>query len=472
MSKRELRSVGIDVGTTTTQVIFSRLVLVNRASLSQVPHYEFDSREVTYVSPVAFTPIDLDGHLREDELLAFILEQYRLAGLAPEQIESGAIIITGETSKAQNARPAVLRLAERLGDFVVATAGPHLESVIAGRGAGAAELSVATAGRVLNIDIGGGTANYALFEAGRVIGTACMNVGGRLLETDNSGALRHMHEPARAICRELFGNEPWTLGREHMEKVARRMAALIFEVVDGNLTPLAKQLLMTDPLPPVGHLQALTLSGGVGECYYHDQDPAPFRFGDIGPLLAAALHRDPGLQSLPLREPKQTVRATVIGAGAHSLSLSGSTIWLREMVLPLRNVPVVQCPQTWAARQGDGLADGWRQNLKHMDLRADNDLYALALPQDMPVAYQAILRCVEELGKFLQRMTNPHPLLLIARQDLGKVLGMLLQPRLAGRSLAVIDEVATNDGDYIDIGSPLFDGEILPLTVKSLAFPS
>lgn len=473
MSRRELRSVGIDVGTTTTQVIFSRLVLVNRASLSQVPHYEFDSREVTYVSPVAFTPIDLDGHLREDDLLAFILEQYRAAGVEPEQVESGAIIITGETSKAHNARPAVMHLAERLGDFVVASAGPHLESVIAGRGAGAADLSAEMAGRVLNIDIGGGTANFALFEAGRVVGSACLNVGGRLLETDSHGALTHVHEPALAICRELFGNAPGLLSVDQLTAVAQRMASLLLEVVEGKLSPLAQHLLMTEPLPPIGHLQALTLSGGVGACYYQDQSEAsPFRFGDIGPLLASALRRLSGFQQLPLREPKQTVRATVIGAGAHSLSLSGSTIWLREMQLPLRNVPVVQCPVTWKDHQGAGLADGWKQGLRHMDLQVDGDLYALALPADMPVAYQAIQGCVDELGKFLQRVTNPHPLLLVARQDLGKVLGMLLQPRLAGRSLAVIDEVATNDGDYIDIGSPLFDGEILPLTVKSLAFPS
>ncbi|MDF3845604.1 ethanolamine ammonia-lyase reactivating factor EutA [Pseudomonas citronellolis] len=472
MSRRELRSVGIDVGTTTTQVIFSRLVLVNRASLSQVPHYEFAAREVTYVSPVAFTPIDFEGHLREDELLAFILEQYRAAGLEPAQVESGAIIITGETSKARNARPAVLRLAERLGDFVVASAGPHLESVIAGRGAGAAELSAACAGRVLNIDIGGGTANYVLFEAGRVIGSACLNVGGRLVETDSRGALLRLHGPARAICRELFGGEPQALSSEQLRTVARRMAALLYEVIDGALSPLARELLMTEPLPAVGRLQALTLSGGVGECFYHGAEQAPFRFGDIGPLLAAALHEDPGFRRLPLAEPKQTVRATVIGAGAHSLSLSGSTIWLREMQLPMRNVPVVPCATDWAAGQGAGLADGWRQSLLRMDLRADEDLYALALPADLPVAYQAIQRCVEELAGFQRHESQAHPLLVVAAQDLGKVLGMLLQPRLAGRALAVIDEVATSDGDYIDIGSPLFDGEILPVTVKSLAFPS
>ncbi|SUB70284.1 reactivating factor for ethanolamine ammonia lyase [Pluralibacter gergoviae] len=166
MKTLELLSVGIDVGTTTTQVIFSRLALVNRAAVSQVPRYEFVERKIIWQSPVLFTPVDKDGHLREEELLALVLAQYRDAGIEPASIDSGAIIITGETAKTRNARPAVMALSQQLGDFVVATAGPHLESVIAGFGSGAQSLSAQTLGRVLNVDIGGGTANYALFDAG------------------------------------------------------------------------------------------------------------------------------------------------------------------------------------------------------------------------------------------------------------------------------------------------------------------
>ncbi|MDR2614380.1 MAG: ethanolamine ammonia-lyase reactivating factor EutA, partial [Candidatus Accumulibacter sp.] len=33
-------------------------------------------------------------------------------------------------------------------------------------------------------------------------------------------------------------------------------------------------------------------------------------------------------------------------------------------------------------------------------------------------------------------------------------------------------EVFTREGDYIDIGQPFLGGEIVPLTIKSLAFPS
>lgn len=154
MNTRQLLSVGIDIGTTTTQVIFSRLELVNRAAVSQVPRYEFIKRDISWQSPVFFTPVDKQGGLKEAELKALILAQYQAAGIAPESVDSGAIIITGESAKTRNARPAVMALSQSLGDFVVASAGPHLESVIAGHGAGAQSLSEQRMCRVLNIDIG------------------------------------------------------------------------------------------------------------------------------------------------------------------------------------------------------------------------------------------------------------------------------------------------------------------------------
>ena len=212
MNTRQLLSVGIDIGTTTTQVIFSRLELVNRAAVSQVPRYEFIKREISWQSPVFFTPVDKQGELKEAELEALILAQYRAAGIAPQAVDSGAIIITGESAKTRNARPAVMALSQSLGDFVVASAGPHLESVIAGHGAGAQTLSRQRMCRVLNIDIGGGTSNYALFDAGNVSATACLNVGGHLVETDTAGCVTRVHEPARLVCAELFAESLKAIG--------------------------------------------------------------------------------------------------------------------------------------------------------------------------------------------------------------------------------------------------------------------
>ncbi|MCE0799549.1 ethanolamine ammonia-lyase reactivating factor EutA [Buttiauxella sp. S04-F03] len=465
MKIRELISVGIDVGTTTTQVIFSCLALVNRAAISQVPRYEFVKREITWQSPVFFTPVDVDGHLREDELLSLILAQYQAAGIAPETIDSGAIIITGETAKTRNARPAVMALAQRLGDFVVATAGPHLESVIAGYGSGAQALSQRQLNRVMNIDIGGGTANYVLFEGGKVVASACLNVGGRLFETDTQGNVTFLHRPGQWIADELFGEGKKTLTPAQLETVADRMAQLLYEVIAGEISPLSQRLLMTDALPAGKPADVITLSGGVGECYRQPPE-TPFIFGDIGPLLAQAIHRHAGFASLPVQVPDQTVRATVIGAGAHTLSLSGSTIWLDELTLPLRNIPVVH------PVGHDGLAENWQQGLALMDLNATQDSYALAIPPELSTSYATVQLVINAVNIFTQRNPGLQPLIVVAEQDLGKALGMLLYPQMEQRKLAVIDEVVTRTGDYIDIGLPLFGGAVVPVTIKSLAFPS
>ncbi|ENU7541797.1 ethanolamine ammonia-lyase reactivating factor EutA [Salmonella enterica] len=406
MNTRQLLSVGIDIGTTTTQVIFSRLELVNRAAVSQVPRYEFIKRDISWQSPVFFTPVDKQGGLKEAELKALILAQYQAAGIAPESVDSGAIIITGESAKTRNARPAVMTLSQSLGDFVVASAGPHLESVIAGHGAGAQSLSEQRMCRVLNIDIGGGTSNYALFDAGKVSGTACLNVGGRLLETDAQGRVVYAHQPGQMIIDEVFGSgtDARALAAAQLGQVARRMADLIVEVITGALSPLAQSLMQTGLLP-----------------------------ADITPEV---------------------------------ITLSGSTIWLEDVQLPLRNLPV-------AIPQDDAdLVNAWRQALLQLDLDPQTDAYVLALPATLPVRYAALLTVINALTAFVARYPNPHPLLVVAEQDFGKALGMLLRPQLPQLPLAVIDEVVVRAGDYIDIGTPLFGGSVVPVTVKSLAFPS
>ena len=232
MNTRQLLSVGIDIGTTTTQVIFSRLELVNRAAVSQVPRYEFIKRDISWQSPVFFTPVDKQGELKEAELEALILAQYRAAGIAPQAVDSGAIIITGESAKTRNARPAVMALSQSLGDFVVASAGPHLESVIAGHGAGAQTLSRQRMCRVLNIDIGGGTSNYALFDAGNLSATACLNVGGRQLETDVSNS-----------CFEIYDEAATLLGQEDTLALVRLLDKLAgaFDQIDRSQCDLEQK---------------------------------------------------------------------------------------------------------------------------------------------------------------------------------------------------------------------------------------
>ncbi|UMX89001.1 ethanolamine ammonia-lyase reactivating factor EutA [Klebsiella pneumoniae] len=160
---RQLLSVG-DIGTTTTRVIFSRTELVNRAAVSRNCRVMNASNATLAGKARSSLRRLISRRTEEAELEALILAQYRAAGIAPQAVDSGAIIITG-SAKTRNARPAVIWRSQSLGDFVVAAPGPHLESVIAGRRQ-AQTLSRQRMCRVLNIDIGGGTSRtMPLFDA-------------------------------------------------------------------------------------------------------------------------------------------------------------------------------------------------------------------------------------------------------------------------------------------------------------------
>jgi ethanolamine utilization protein EutA len=469
-----MRSIGIDLGTTTSQVIFSELEIVNTAGPTSVPHYEFSRRDILYVSPVIFTPFTADGSVDVGALDVFIRKQYELAGLTLQEVESGAVIITGETSKVRNARDTVMSLAAGLGDFVVATAGPHLESVIAGRGSGAGAYSEKNAARVLNIDVGGGTSNYVVFEGGRVLDTACLNVGGHLLQTDGAGRVSTVHAPAALILRELFAEERVAsqLSVQDLQKVAERMAALIIEVMQARPSKLAQQLLMTETLLEAYRFDAVFVSGGVGECMVRPSTESPYRFGDIGPLLAQALGWQLTEAGFAVREPAQTLRATVIGAGAHTLTLSGSTVWNKYQGVPLRNVPVLHPRMRWREFRPGALSLAWQEAVKGYDLDAVADVYALALPDDIPVTCQTVWQAALELQSFARAQPgSQHPLVAVTSQDVGKALGMELFRLVPGRELLIIDEVHTRAGDYLDIGKSYFNGGTIPVTVKSLAFP-
>jgi len=332
VNRKTVHSVGIDIGTTTTQVIFSRLTMVNRAPVTQVPRYEFVEREIFFQSPVSATPLQEDGTVNVPMLQQFIDEQFAAAGITLSDIETGAIIITGETSKVKNAKDTVMGLAERLGDFVVATAGPNLESVIAGRGSGAGDYSKQNHARVLNIDIGGGTSNYVVFDSGRVEDTACLNIGGNLIKTDLSGSVTRIREPARLVTESLFGGAlpENRLNADQLKKTVDCMAQLVVDVIVGNHSELSQKLMMTPYLKETGEFDAVFISGGVGTSYYRLKTEGidPFKWKDIGVLLGGALLKHPTLAAMKVREPAQTQQATVIGAGAYSMSLSGSSIWL------------------------------------------------------------------------------------------------------------------------------------------------
>lgn len=476
MQETTIVSVGIDIGTTTTQLVFSELTLHNTSGPTQAPRYAISRRAIIYSSPVVFTPKKRvsasdssdEDNIDEKALAALVHSWYAQAGFTTAEVPNGAIIITGESLKASNARQAVMRLADSLGNFVVAGAGPHMESVIAARGSGAADLSRRLQGTVLNIDIGGGTANYAVLQNGEVQETACVNIGGRLVETSQQGEAVRIRAPGRLIARNVFGGVPHRMGPEQLRTMAGRMAEMLYELTQGTVSPLTRQLLQTPPLQGGRAYDAVTLSGGVGACC---QNPGgnPFRYGDMGPVLAEALLQNPGMRTLPVQGPAVTVQATVIGAGAWPLSLSGSTVWADHKGFPLRNIPVIGIALEWPPVQTD-LAACIRERLAHGDIDPVADAFVLAFPS-LPASYAVVRHLAQALAGFHKSMApRKQPLLVAVCEDIGKALGMELKPDLAGAPLVVIDEVWLKDGEYLDIGIPQEKGGFIPLVIKSLAF--
>ena len=435
-----LRSVGLDVGTTSTQMILSQLTIENRASAFSVPEMEIAKREILYKSPIHFTPL-LEGDLVDGPgIRAIVAAEYEKAGITRADVDTGAIIITGETSRKENAAAVLQNISDFAGDFVVATAGPDLESVLAAKGAGAVEFSAESGKPVLHIDIGGGTSNLAWIEDGRITATGCLNVGGRLLKLDSSGALRYISPVLAGIFNARLGDRPAPAALEELADTlvsALEMAAGLREP-----TALLDRLWTKEcgPVPPSAPADAvISFSGGVADCI--EGEHPDFAFGDMGPILGRAIRRS-RLCRGPYRLGTETIRATVIGAGCHSAQLSGSTVYVQNVTFPLKNLPVVTEISRLSQLDGPGV---------------------LALPGIPAASYSEVTALADEIAAAWPDL----PVLIALENDMAKALGHALALRLGReRTVLCIDRVSLTENSYLDIAAPI--GTALPVVVKTL----
>jgi ethanolamine utilization protein EutA len=473
---RDLLSVGVDVGTTTTQIIFSRLNLQDVSRSGQIPRINITDRKVIYQSPIVFTPlIDFDT-IDADHLKEIVRREYSTAGVDPSQVETGAVIITGETAKKKNADEILRALSGLAGEFVVSVAGPNVESLIAGKGAGAADYSQKNYAVVTNVDIGGGSANSATFRSGNLIGAAAMNYGGRILEVENStGRVRHIAGPAKQILSDIgltlsVGDTP---SLEDLRRFTDRMADMTIELIEGTSSPLAQKIYLTPPVGASGKGSVLMFSGGIGHYYYNpisiNSVSDATRHDDVGPLLAESLRKHPVLNTYTIVQPSETVRATVLGASTQTVTLSGSTIWAESEILPLKNVPVIR-PALPASLEPAFISKSVSEAVTRWDVNLATDPFAVALEIDRSLDYQLLTQLAGGLNEFANTMPGNRPLIVIIERDYAQALGQTVKGLAPARALLVIDQVGLSEGDYIDIGTPLMDGRVVPLSVKTLIF--
>ena len=429
-----LLSMGLDVGTTTTSMVLSRLRVENEASSFAVPKMQIADRKILYRSPVCFTPL-LGKDLVDGEGIRRLVEDfYRQAGITAKDVDTGAVIITGETSRKENAAAVLSSLAGFAGDFVAATAGPDLESVLAAKGAGATAWSAETGNTVLHMDIGGGTSNLALIRQGNIVKTGCLNVGGRLIKQE-AGKITYVSP----VLRDLTDLKPGDYPAEGQLEAIAQILTHGLEMAAGLRppTPLLQKLMTEEasgwdiPREEV----TLSFSGGVADCI-EKQDGA---FGDIGHLLGKAI-KNSLLCRDQYRLGQETIRATVIGAGCHSAQLSGSTVFCHNVTLPLKNLPVQITPP-----QGN------------IQIK---DRVMLAFPGFQSPSYTQVAALGEKLLK-----TGAEELLVCVEGDMAKALGQYLTLHGLKRCLC-IDGIQPTPESYLDIGNPV--GCAFPVVVKTL----
>lgn len=476
-----LLSVGIDLGTTTTQLIFSRLEMENTASAASIPRIKIVDKKIIYRSDIYFTPL-LDRSVIDVAKVREIVEkEYKKAGITPAELSAGAVIITGETARKENSEAVLRTLSGLAGDFVVATAGSDLESIIAGRGAGTAALSKKTFGKPLvNLDIGGGTTNIAVFLEGDPVDTSCLDIGGRqIILEPNTLKLTYVAEKVRALAQRMRLNleEGRQAALSELTAVCRRLAEIMAQslgLVEGPPEDV-EPFYTAHPLKQKWLYGGMTFSGGVADFIYKDYDPGkPFPYGDIGPLLGHCLRECQPFKKVELLTPQETIRATVVGAGSNTMEISGSTIAISQAdILPIKNIPILKL--TDDDESGNYRYFSSRLAEKVSWFKEENsDAY-----QTIAVAFKGILDPTFDQVKFLSAkviegmsdyLRTNNLLILALDRDMAKSLGNALMNALPKKKIICLDTIKVENGDYIDIGLPLAKGRVLPVVVKTLVF--
>lgn len=461
MSDRPLLSVGIDIGTTTTQLVFSHLTVQNESPAFTVPHFAITKKDVLYRSKIHFTPLLSDTVIDTEGVRKIVDAEYAASGFAREDVQTGAVIITGETARKENAAEVLRALSGYAGDFVVATAGPALESVLAGKGSGAQKYSQEHQCAVLNFDIGGGTTNLALFDCGRLVDTGCLNVGGRLMKFSPDGTLTYLSPVLRPYFDFRVGQK---LCVQVLQPVISLLVSVLEWVINGKETGFSPADFITDKAIRISGTPLLTFSGGVADLI-RNRPEDPFAYGDLGVLLGEALCRS-FLCKERFLQAAETIRATVIGAGTHTTELSGSTIFYRNICFPMKNLPVAQITTEEEALEPAALGRIIRS--RAAIYRTEHEPFVLGMTGSHSPKFSELCKLADGIADGISEEPE-QPLLLALREDMGKALGQALAALLPKTPLLCLDGISLSEGSYLDIGSPVAGGQVLPVVIKTLA---
>jgi ethanolamine utilization protein EutA len=452
--------------------VFSRIVLERLDS-----RYVVTIRETFYQSDILLTPYSAEDEIDAAALGAFIERQYQDAKVDPDEIDTGALILTGVAVRRRNARKIGELFARQAGKMVAVSAGDSLETVMAAHGSGAVARSIRDSATVMNVDVGGGTSKIAICADGRVTDLTALDVGARLLCLDPAGRIVRIEEAGRRFGAELGINLELgaQLAPASARALAARMADCLFEAMAGG-SPAAggRALLRLDPLSRRPAVQQLTFSGGVAEYIYGREAQA---YGDLGVLLAQEIRTRVEGWGPKLERASEGIRATVIGASQYTTQVSGSTIYVSPLeALPLRNVPVI-APAF--ALDGDDIdsaavAAEIKALLKRLDLGDAGTPVAVFVPWRGSATFQRLDAFCQGLTDGLAAiLADGHPLVLAGDGDVGGLMGIHLREEMQlDNAIVSVDGLELKEFDYIDIGTMLPNSGAVPVVIKSLIFPA
>jgi ethanolamine utilization protein EutA len=474
----ELRTVGIDIGSSTSHLMFS-LVHLQRLGTALSSRFVVIKRQIMWQSPIKLTPYLPDYTIDTDDLAEFFGGCYHLAQVDPDDVDSGAVILTGEAIKRHNARAIAELFSEVSGTFVCASAGHHMESQMAAHGSGAVAMSRGNGNTVLNVDIGGGTTKLALIDKGEILATIAIAVGGRLIVEDKAKGMTRIEEPALELTRGLgidlaLGQ---ALAPQDRQRIVERMVRQIMRMIDRRPPDeLSQRLLVTDPWPVEfanKTLDAVTFSGGVAEYLYKRENRT---FGDLGSDLSEGLrHMLARRKDLPpVWDPGQGIRATVIGAAQFSVQVSGNTIQITKPDdLPIQNLPVVACTLDLSPTiDSAAVADAVRKGLGRSDIAEGAAPLALAFPWHGDPSHVRLHAGATGIAAALPNtIAAGMPVVLLIDGDVGKSLGRIICNEVApGAHVIALDGVQLKQFDYVDIGRVIELTNAVPVIIKSLLF--
>ncbi|MDR3348655.1 MAG: ethanolamine ammonia-lyase reactivating factor EutA [Acidaminococcales bacterium] len=469
----DILSVGIDIGTSTAQLVFSRLTLGNAASAFSVPQIEIVGKTLIYKSAVYFTPLVSPTEIDAPALCRIIGAEYGKAGVKAGDVTTGAVIITGDTARKSNAAEVLRLIGNLAGEFVVVTAGPSLESILSGRGAGADRLSGREGATVANLDIGGGTTNISIFRNGELLAVTCLDIGGRLVKV-TEGRISYVYSKIQFLADRYA--LPVKEGARADAAALRELCAIMASLLEGLFGLRAQDAILpmmftggAKDIQSAFPVDIVTFSGGVAECMYQKAPDDPFAFGDIGVLLAREMRNSLFYGKFRVFCPDETIRATVAGAGMYATRISGSTVAFDSSALPVKDIPVLKLSAAEEAEES--IVEAIRKKASFYKTPDGFAHFALALSGGGYFHFFEIQKLAALLLSAMREALSPEfPLTVILERDIAQALGNAIRVKAPGCRLICIDGISPSEGDYVDIGAPVGGGRVLPVVIKTLVF--